>query len=48
MTWQAIAIAHKDIVVGNKSEVLPGFREPLRQGMEILVRRLRRISGTTL
>ena len=47
MTWQAIAIAHDDIVVCNKGEVMPGFGEPLGQGMEILVRRLSHIPWTT-
>ena len=47
MTWQGIAIAHNDIVVCNKGEVMPGFWEPLCQSLEIFVGRLSHIPWTT-
>jgi len=47
MTWQTIAIARKSIVVCNDRELLSDFRDPLNQNLEVFVRRLSRIPGTT-
>src|SRR5512137_2586088 len=47
MTRQGIAIADKNILLCNKSELLPRFREPLGQGVEVLVWRLSHVPWTT-